>query len=207
MGWKVKGELVESCSCNMLCPCWYGVKELMIMDRGWCATPWLIRIQDGESNDVDIGGINVVLAMFFPGPTLLDGDGTARLHIDDRADDDQRRELEAIFTGKSGGPMEVPASLLSKWLPTKFSKITIMESGDTLTANVGDHGVIVSKRLVNEQGDSMTMQNAGFIMALQFRNNAAELAPTDGSSWHDPDLPHSWEGRSGAVGRIAWDVS
>ena len=39
MSWRIKGEFVESCSCNMLCPCWYGVKELMIMDQGWCATP------------------------------------------------------------------------------------------------------------------------------------------------------------------------
>ena len=153
MGWSIKGELVESCSCNMLCPCWYGVKGLMIMDQGWCASPWLIRIQNGESNNVDISGMNVVLAMFFPGPTLLDGDGTGRLHIDDRADSDQRRELEAIFTGKRGGAMEVPASLLSKWLPTMFSKIEVTESNGSVTAHVGDHGVIVSKRLVNEAGD------------------------------------------------------
>lgn len=207
MGWNVKGELIESCSCNMLCPCWYGVKELMIMDKGWCASPWLIRIKDGQSNSVDISGMNVVLAMFFPGPTLLDGDGTGRLHIDERADDDQRLEMEAIFTGKRGGPLEVPASLLSKWLPTTFSKIEVTESNGAVTANVGDHGVIVSKRLVNDEGESMTMHNVGFALALQFKDKTAELAPSDGSSWNDPDLPQSWEGRSGAVGQIAWNVS
>ena len=34
MSWSISGEFVESCSCNMLCPCWYGVKELMVMDEG-----------------------------------------------------------------------------------------------------------------------------------------------------------------------------
>lgn len=207
MGWKVKGDLVESCSCNLLCPCWYGVKELMIMDKGWCASPWLVRIQTGESNGVDISGLNVVLAMFYPGPTLLDGNGTARLHIDDRADADQRRELEAIFTAKRGGPLEVPGSLMTKWLPTLFSKIDITESNGSITGTVGEHGVIVSKRLVNDEGDTMTMQNVGFALALQFQNKTAELAPSDGSSWNDPELSQPWEGRSGAVGQIDWNVS
>ena len=207
MGWNVKGELVESCSCNMLCPCWYGVKELMIMDQGWCASPWFIRIKDGESNGVNISGLNVVLVMFFPGPTLLDGNGTARLHIDETADESQRRELEAIFTAKRGGPMEVPAALLSKWLPTMFSKFDVSETSGTLTAKVGEHGVIVSKRLVNEAGGLMTMKNAGFAMALRFKNNIADLAPSEGSSWADPELPNNWIGRSGAVGQITWDGS
>ena len=37
MAWNVKAEFVESCSCNMLCPCWYGVKELMAKRRD---VPW-----------------------------------------------------------------------------------------------------------------------------------------------------------------------
>jgi len=86
----------------MLCPCWYGVEELMIMDQGWCASPWLIRIAQGESNGVDISGCNVVMAMFFPGPTLYSGDGTGRVYLDNRTSNDQRRELEAIFTAKRG---------------------------------------------------------------------------------------------------------
>ena len=207
MAWSIKGELVENCSCNMLCPCWYGVKELMIMDQGWCATPWLFRIREGESNGVDIGGLNAVLAAFYPGPTLLDGDGTARLHIDARANADQRRELESIFTAKCGGPMEVPGSLISKWLPTLFSDIDVTESNGSLTAKIGDHGVIVSKPLVNEAGDPMTMHNVGFALALQFADNTAALAPSDGGSWNDPELSPAWEGKSGAVGQIDWNVS
>ncbi len=49
MAWTIKGEFVEACSCNMLCPCWYGVQDLMIMDQGWCASPWLVRVEEGEN--------------------------------------------------------------------------------------------------------------------------------------------------------------
>ena len=97
MAFRVKGELVENCSCNMLCPCWYGVQELMIMDQGWCATPLLARIDEGVSDGVDISGQNLVLGMFYPGPTLFDGNGTGRVYIDDRCTPEQERELEKIF--------------------------------------------------------------------------------------------------------------
>ncbi len=103
--------------------------------------------------------------------------------------------------------MEVPGSLISKWLPTLFSDIDITESNGSLTAKVGEHGVIVSKPLVNEAGDPMTMHNVGFALALQFADNTAALAPSDGGSWNDAELSPAWEGRSGAVGQIDWSVS
>ena len=81
MAWTIKGEFVETCSCNMLCPCWYGVQELMIMDQGWCASPWLIRVEEGESNGVDISGCNLALVTYFPGPTLFAGNGTGRFRL------------------------------------------------------------------------------------------------------------------------------
>src|ERR671919_2637334 len=100
MAWNLTGQLVETCSCNMLCPCWFGVKELMVMDQGWCASTLLFRIQQGSSDGVNLGGRTVVLALDFPGPTLLDGSGTARLYVDEEAGADQRGELEAICSGQ-----------------------------------------------------------------------------------------------------------
>ena len=70
MSWKVLGEFIETCSCNMLCPCWYGKAELMIMDQGWCSTTFLIRIREGDFEGTDLGGQNAVVGLFFPGPTM-----------------------------------------------------------------------------------------------------------------------------------------
>ena len=207
MPWTLTGELIETCSCNMLCPCWYGVKELMIMDQGYCGSPLLIRIREGSSNGVDLSGCDVAVALYFPGPTLFDGDGTARLYVDERTSEDQRGELERIFQAKDGGPMEVPASLTSRWLPTQATRIEVTEQNGSVNATIGDYGRITSKRLVNDEGERMTMQNAAFILAFQFRDKTAELAPSDGSEWHDPEMPTAWECRSGAVGQIAWSVA
>ncbi len=206
MAWTIKGEFVETCSCNMLCPCWYGVQELMLMDRGWCASPWLIRIEEGESNGVDISGCNVVLTTYFPGPTLFDGDGTGRVYLDQNNSTEQRRELEAIFTATRGGPLEVIGSLVNKWLPTQVTDIVVTEEDGTIKAGVGDFGSIVSTRMVNEEGNTVTLHDAGFSLVWQFNNNITEMAPSDGTSWHDPDMPLEWEGRSGAVGHFTWSV-
>ena len=207
MTWRVTGELIETCSCNMLCPCWYGVKELMIMDRGWCATTLLVRIREGSADGVDLSGCDVVVGLHFPGPTLFDADATARVYVDDRTSEQQQQALETIFQAKQGGPMEVPASLTSTWLPTRRARIEVDEQNGKVRASVDGFGTIVSERLVNEQGERMTMQNAGFILVFQFQDKTGDLAPSDGSSWNDPDLSEPYQCKSGVVGQINWAVS
>ncbi|MEE2638003.1 MAG: DUF1326 domain-containing protein [Acidobacteriota bacterium] len=204
MAWKLTGELVESCSCNLLCPCWYGVRDLMIMDRGWCATPWLLRFASGEADGASLPAFNAVIAAFFPGPTLLDGNGTARVYFDNATAEEQRATLEPILKGQRGGATEILAGLVSTWLPTSVTSITVEENDGTVTADIGEVGHINSTRLVNDLGDRMTMTNAGFAVGLQLADATAELAPSDGTRWTDPDLPEAFDCKSGAVGQFSW---
>jgi hypothetical protein len=206
MPWSLTAEIIESCSCNMLCPCWYGVKELMVFDRDYCASPLLFRIREGDADGVDIGGLPVVVAFDFPGPTMFDGNATARLYIGDAASPEQRSRLEPIFQGKKGGPMEILGSLVSTWKPTAVAAIEIREEGENLTAKVGDFGHITSQLLKNDTGAPMTMSNVGFAVALQFDSHAAQLAPS-GSQWRDPAMPREYETRSGARATCRWSVS
>ena len=204
MAWKLTGQLVESCSCNMLCPCWYAVQDLMIMDRGWCATPWLLRIGSGESDGTEIPPLDAVITAIYPGPTLFDGNGTGRLYFDESLDADIRSLLESILQGQRGGPPEILAGLMSKWLPSTVTSITVEANNGSVIADIGTVGHIESKRLVNELGDTMTMSNTGFALALRFDDALAELAPSDGTRWNDPDLHEAFECKSGVVGQFTW---
>lgn len=204
MAWKISGELIETCSCNMLCPCWFGEPDLMLMDKGWCATALLLRVRDGSCDGTDLAGLNAILAIHFPGPTLLEGNGTGRVYVDDGTSDAQQKALEAIMQGQSGGGMAVPASLTTTWLPTRREVIAVTESDGKVEVTVGGIGGLASRRLVNEQGQRMTMHNTPFSMAFQFADQVGELSPSDGTTWKDPDMPEPWEGRSGVVGQIAW---
>ena len=204
MSWKLTGQLVESCSCNMLCPCWYMVQDLMVMDRGWCASPWLLRVGSGESDGTEIPPFVAVIAAFWPGPTLFDGNGTARVYLDESIDADTRSLLEPILQGQRGGPPEILAGLISERLPPSVTPITVEAKNGSVIADVGTVGHIHSQRLVNELGDTMTMSNSGFAVALQFDNAMGELAPSDGTRWNDPDLPEAFECKSGVVGQFTW---
>ena len=207
MGWTLSGEWRETCSCKMHCPCWMGVKELMDMDEGYCGSTNLFRIQAGQSGQVDLGGLTLAVAVLWPGPTLFDGNGTGRLYVDDDASPAQRAELEAIFHGKRGGPMEILGSLTPNWLPTQFTKIEVLEDGDTVRADVGAFGQIHSRILKNAAGQPMTIKNVGFTDALQFHLSEGTLAPGDGSQWSDPDMKHSFSSKSGTVGQFSWNTN
>jgi hypothetical protein len=206
MALNLEGELIETCSCNVLCPCWFGVQELMKMDKGWCDTALLFRIENGESNGVDLAGCSVAYVCSLPGPTVFDGDGTARLYIDEAASEEQRRELEALFHGQRGGPPEILAGLMSSWLPSEFCGIDIQDDGEQLTAKVGDVGEIRSAVLKNEAGDAMTVQDSGFAVAYNFADSRFSVAPSD-SRWADPGLPRTFDTRSGARASWTWNVA
>ena len=206
MAWNLSGKMLENCTCNMFCPCWFGVKELMIMDKGYCGGLILFRIQDGISNSISLAGRDVVLFFDWPGPTLLDGNATKRLYIDNAADTNQQKELEDIFKGKRGGPMQILSTLVAKWLPTITTTIHIKEDNNShnITARVGNFGEIKSQELRNEAGRAMTVQGAGFASMFQFENDVLTLAPSD-TQWSDPDTPHTQiTTRSGALGKFSW---
>lgn len=197
MPWSLKGRMIESCSCHVMCPCWLPMDDV-IMDQGWCASAFLFRIDEGRAGRADLGGRKVAVAMDFPGPTLGAGRGTARVYVDDAASADQRRELEAIFQGRRGGGMQGLGSLVARWLPTEATRISVEEKEGTVSAVVGEFGTIRSKRLRNPEGKVVRLHNITLLRA-----SPVDLAPS-GTEWRDPGLPRSFRTESGGQGRIVW---
>ncbi|MDU8946365.1 DUF1326 domain-containing protein [Ovoidimarina sediminis] len=204
MTWSLSGELVETCSCNMLCPCWFGQADLMLMDQGYCATSLLLRVREGSYEGVDLAGQNAIVSLHFPGPTLFDADGTGRVYIDEGASDEQASALETILQGASGGGMEVPSSLLSSWLPTRRVAISVSEADGEVSAKVAGIGELKTRRLVNDLGKKMSLKNAAFSVAFGHDAHEGDLAPSDGTVWNDDEMPVNWQGRSGVVGQVSW---
>jgi len=201
MAWTLKGHMTENCSCNMFCPCWFAVQEFMVMDQGWCATSLTFEIDEGQSDGVDLSGRTVSVLADFPGPTLFDGNGTARVFVDDGASDEQAREVAAIFQGQKGGTFEMLGGLISNWLPVEKTSIRVSREGDVITASVGSVGQVSSKALRDDQGNGFAMRGGGFVGA--FGMDEAELAPSAGTRWSDPDMPREFETKSGARGAIS----
>jgi hypothetical protein len=129
---------------------------------------------------------------------MFDGNGTVRLYIDDGATPEQMRELEGIFSGAKGGPMERFASLITNRLPSRRVAIQVQENGDSLTAIVADFGQLRSRPLTNEAGKPVMLENAG---PMQLER--VQVAPS-ASRWSDPDMPRRFETKSGGVGNFVW---
>jgi hypothetical protein len=193
--------MTENCSCNMFCPCWFAVQEYMVMDQGWCAGSLTFEIEDGDSDGVDLSGRTASVLVDWPGPTLFDGNGTGRVFIDDGADDDQARELAAIFQGQKGGTFEILGGLISTWLPVEKAPIRVSRDGDVITASIANVGQVSSKAIKDEEGHGFTIRGGGFVGA--FGMEEAELAPSAGTKWSDPDMPREFETTSGARGMVS----
>jgi len=199
MAWHMAGRMIEACSCKMLCPCYMGPAE---PDQGWCSGTLSLEMQEGASNGVNLGGCKVVWRIDLPGD-FVGGNGTARLYIDEAATADQRRELEAIFTGKQGGPWAVVSTLVTTWLPTQIVQITI-EGADNPTVTVGNVGQVTLQRIRDAAGHPTQVLNAPALGAFQI--DSADLAYSHGTQLSDPDMRHWQGGGSGSTGAFRWSA-
>ena len=211
MSWQLSGRFHEFCNCDLLCPCLFDVTARP--DQGWCGSVLAFNIERGGSDGVDLAGRTAVMAVNIPG-TFAEGNFTARLYVDDGADEPQQRALEQIFTGQQGGPWEVVAPAFAQWLPTKTVPITVqwddktvpdtVQWGDKPEIVIGDVGRLVSDPRVDPSGRPTLVDGAEAVAAFEF-GAPIQPARTLGSQFADPDL-RGIEGNSGFMGTFRWTV-
>jgi hypothetical protein len=126
--WRLAGTYLESCNCEVICPCRRVTGRAVERPTyGICEGALSWAINDGYVGDVPLSGLAVVLAFRYdadePG-SLWD----FTLYLDDRADESQQAILEAVFTGRLGGPpmMQFPwAFKASRPRATRSVPITV----------------------------------------------------------------------------------
>jgi hypothetical protein len=201
MAWRVRGVAREHCSCKMWCPCWLGPAE---PDQGWCSGSLIFEVHEGAADDISLGGLRVVVVVDFPAD-FFTGNGTARLYIDENANADQRRELEAIFSGKKGGPLEAAwGATVTQWLPTQVANIEIQD-GDAPSITVGNVAQVTYQSPIRDaEGRATVIEGAAAATAFGFEG--VSLARSDGSRWSAPEM-RQWEsGGSGTIGAFDWNA-
>ena len=200
MAWQLSGRSMELCNCKMLCPCWLGPEGQP--DQGWCGGAFAFDIQRGSSDSVDLGGTKVALSFVWPG-NFFGGNGTARCYIGDDAKPEQRRELEAIFTGKKGGLLApLWGAVVSNWLPTEATRIEI-GWGDSPSLSVGNVAQAKLTPLKDQAGRPTRVEGAAAQAAFQLAS--MDLASSKGSQWSDPKL-REWQGDSGTLHQFNWSA-
>ena len=122
MGFKVHGDYFEACNCEVSCPCIF----LAPASNPTCDLVLAWHIAERKKEDLDLGGLNVVMAVRSP-QQRTDGKWRAALYIDERASADQQAALGDIFSGKAGGHLANVAPLIGEVtgvhaVPIRFDK-------------------------------------------------------------------------------------
>ncbi len=135
MSWQLKGSYVETCSCDLICPCNASFDHGATYD--YCRVVLAFAIKDGEIDGTDVSGLNVAAIADTP-KVMTDGNWRLGVFIDDRASDEQMQKLVGVFSGQLGGPMEGIVPLVGEMLGVEQASIAIDDDGLRHTVRVGD---------------------------------------------------------------------
>jgi hypothetical protein len=135
MSWSLKGSYIETCSCELMCPC------NLSMDHGatydFCRVVLLFNIREGEIEGTDIAARRVVAIADTP-KVMTEGNWRLGVFIDEGATDDQFEKLVQVFGGQLGGPMAALGPLVGEMLGVERAAIEVHDDGLRHTVRVGD---------------------------------------------------------------------
>jgi hypothetical protein len=135
MPWSLKGSYVETCSCELMCPC------NMSFDHGatydYCRVTLVFSIREGEIDGTDVGGLKVAAIADTP-KVMTEGNWRLGMFVDEQASDEQMEKLTAVFGGQLGGPMAGLAPLVGEMLGVERAPIEVVDDGLRHSVRIGD---------------------------------------------------------------------
>ena len=160
--WAIRGEYMESCNCDYLCPCIYTNPQGPVT-YDHCTAALVFRIDAGSYGDTKLGGLKFALVIR-SGKVMADGNWIFAGVVDERADDAQRQALAAIVGGQAGGPPAIiRENLVSDFRGVEFKPIEFTLDGlkrSTVISDVLSFEIEgVASR--NRSGDPYYLDNVG----------------------------------------------
>jgi hypothetical protein len=135
MSWSLKGSYVETCSCELMCPCNLSFDHGATYD--FCRVTLVFAIREGEIEGTDIGGLKVAAIVDSP-KVMTEGNWRLGVFVDEQATDEQGEKLVQVFSGQLGGPMAALAPLVGEMLGVERARIDVHEDGLRHSVRVGE---------------------------------------------------------------------
>jgi hypothetical protein len=135
MSWSLKGSYVETCSCDLICPCNATFDHGATYD--YCRVTLVFNIREGEIEGTDIAGLKVAAIADTP-KVMTDGNWKLGVFVDEQASDEQADKLIKVFTGQLGGPMAGLVPLVGEVLGVERVPIEVVDDGVSHTVRIGD---------------------------------------------------------------------
>jgi hypothetical protein len=135
MAWTVKGSYVETCSCELMCPC------NMSFDHGatydYCRVTLVFNIKEGEVEGTDVAGTKIAIIADTP-KVMTEGNWRLGVFVDESASQEQADQLVKVFSGQLGGPMAGLAPLIGELLGVERAPIEVVDDGLRHSVRIGD---------------------------------------------------------------------
>jgi hypothetical protein len=135
MSWNVKGRYVETCSCELMCPCNLSFDHGATYD--YCRVVLVFDIVEGDVEGTDVTGLKVAAIADTP-KVMTEGNWKLGIFVDERASDEQMDKLVGVFSGRLGGPMGALAPLVGEVLGVERAPIEVRHDGLRHSVVVGD---------------------------------------------------------------------
>ena len=135
MAWNRKGSYVETCSCELMCPCNLSLDHGATYD--YCRVVLVFNLREGEIEGTSISGLKVAAIADAP-KVMTEGNWRLGVFIDAQADDDQFDKLVKVFSGQLGGPMAALAPLVGEMLGVERAPIEVVDDGVRHSVRIGD---------------------------------------------------------------------
>ena len=132
--WTVKGEYMEACSCDFLCPC---IQKNMTTPATpeFCKVALAFDIESGSFGSVNLKGVRFV--MFAQSKALMSaGEWIGGLVIDSAASEEQAAAVTAIASASGNGPLAMFAPLISDFRGVERHPIAFFKDGRACSVKI-----------------------------------------------------------------------
>ncbi|MGD0745317.1 MAG: DUF1326 domain-containing protein [Verrucomicrobiota bacterium] len=141
VNWAMQGFEFGNCNCSWGCPCQFNG----LPTQGNCRALCFVQIDRGHFGDVPLDGLRWGILAAWPGAVHL-GNGKFQTIIDERANSQQRKGIEAVSHGRETEPgsliWQVFSTTITDFLPTLYKPIELGIDYPARTARVKVPGVI-----------------------------------------------------------------
>ena len=155
--WKIAGSYFEACNCEVACPCVFTSPPT----GGECTVLIAWHIDQGRFGEVDLDGLNAVLAVHSPGH-MLEVKWKVALYVDELGNQGQQDALTEIFSGQAGGHLAGLAPLIGEVLGVKAAPIEYRSEGKRRSLRLGDIADAEINGLPGQDGGDVTIGNHPF---------------------------------------------
>ena len=197
--WSLRGEYMESCNCDYLCPCIYTNPQGPATNAD-CTALMVFRIDDGGYGATRLDGLHFALVIR-SGRVMADGNWIFGVVVDAAADPAQRQALAAIAGGEAGGPTGlIRQNLVGDFRGVAYAPIDFAMAGVTRKVEIpallsfeiagvlsrnrsgepyylDNTGHPANRRLALAQAKEMRVHAFGLDLDLAGRGNNGHFAP------------------------------